>query len=92
MRLSPHLVDLMAFEVARDLVRHGAVAADEDKLAALLKAALTDDLTVEDRLDEEVRKTLEGYQQYMRTHGIAYSDMFERIKKKLVQERKLILS
>lgn len=91
MRLTSHQVDIMAFEIARDLVRSGAVHADEDKLAALVLAAATDDLQVEDRLEEEVRQHLKGYEQYMRTNNIAYSEMFDRIKKKLVTERKLIL-
>ena len=45
----------------------------------------------EDTLDEEVHEILKGYQDYMRANGVEYADMFEKIKRKLVQERRLIL-
>ena len=89
--MSAHQVDLMAFEIARDLVRSGAVQADEDRLSSQVKAAITEDLQVEDKLDEEVQQHLKGYEHYMRTNNIEHSAMFDRIKKKLVQERKLVL-
>ena len=49
------------------------------------------DLKVEDELDEEVRKILEGYAQQMRQQNISYHEMFQMVKRKLVKERNLIL-
>ncbi len=53
--------------------------------------AIIDDLKVEDELDEEVRKILEGYAQQMRQQNIAYHEMFQMVKRKLIKERNLVL-
>ena len=52
---------------------------------------ITDDLKVEEALDLEVHEILKTYEGYMRANQVEDAEMFERIKRKLVQERKLIL-
>jgi len=52
---------------------------------------IMDDLKVEEDLDAEVRKILEGYAQQMRQQNIAYHDMFQMVKRKLIKERNLII-
>jgi len=58
---------------------------------ARVSGTIIRDLKVEDELDEEVRKILEGYAQQMRQQHIEYYDMFRITKQKLVKERNLIL-
>ena len=53
--------------------------------------ALTEDLQVEDRLNEEVREILRGHADQIDRQNIQYHEMFKLIKSKLVRERKLIL-
>ena len=91
MRMSPQQVDLMAFEVVRDLEEAELVAGDKEKLARLVARAISEDLAVEDALDADVHEILKGYQDYMRANDVEYSEMFERIKQKLARERKLTL-
>jgi hypothetical protein len=59
-------------------------------LAQAIAAIVTDDLEVEDKLNDEVRDLLEQYSDYMRREGVSYQDMFRKIKSTLVTQRKLI--
>ncbi|PIE35255.1 hypothetical protein CSA56_05045 [candidate division KSB3 bacterium] len=58
---------------------------------ARIVSAITSDLKIEDDLDEEVRKILEGYAQQMRQQHIEYHEMFQMVKRKLIKERNLVL-
>ena len=49
------------------------------------------EITLEDRINDEVRSLLNQYQDQMRLSGASYQEMFKLIKNKLVKERKLVL-
>jgi hypothetical protein len=51
---------------------------------------ITEELSAEDQLNDEVRDILEQYAEYMRREGVSYQDMFRRIKNTLVQQRKIV--
>jgi hypothetical protein len=51
---------------------------------------ITEELAVEDRLNDEVRELLSQYQEYMRQQNVSYQEMFKRIKKTLISQRKII--
>jgi len=82
---------MLSFDVAKDLVRSGAVEADIDRLAAIVQRVITDELMVEDKLEDEVREMLKGLAGVMRAQNVDYSVMFEKVKKQLVRDRKVIL-
>src|SRR5260370_6131816 len=50
----------------------------------------TEELEVEDRLNDEVRDLLSQYSDYMRQEGVSYQEMFKRIKKTLISQRKVV--
>ena len=52
---------------------------------------ITEDLLVEDRLNEEVKDLLRAHQNEIDRGDVDYSRMFNMVKRKLVQERGLIL-
>ena len=56
----------------------------------LFNEIITDELSAEDQLNDEVRDILEQYTEYMRREGVSYQDMFRRIKNTLVQQRKIV--
>jgi hypothetical protein len=91
MRLSKWQVEILAFEIARELVRGKLVTGDVDKLAELLRHVVTEDLSIEDKLDEEVRQILQTHSATMKQQGVDYSVFFEKVKKQLIRERKLVL-
>lgn len=51
---------------------------------------ITEELQVEDRLNDEVREILSQYSEYMRREGVSYQEMFRRIKNTLIMQRKVI--
>lgn len=59
-------------------------------VAELMNTIILDELSVEDRLNDEVRALLEEYSVYMTNNGISYSEMFRRIKNQLIQQRKIV--
>jgi hypothetical protein len=55
-----------------------------------ISSLITEELAVEDRLNEEVREILSQYGDYMRREGVSYQEMFRRIKNTLISQRKVI--
>lgn len=55
-----------------------------------IAAVIEDDLSTEDRLNDEVRDLLDEYSEYMRRENVSYQEMFRRIKNQLVAQRKII--
>jgi hypothetical protein len=58
--------------------------------ADVIAQVIEQDLSVEDRLNDEVRDLLDQYSDYMRREGVSYQDMFRKIKNQLVAQRKII--
>jgi len=61
-----------------------------DTIAEKIAQVISDELAVEDRLNDEVRDLLSQYSEYMRREGVSYQDMFRRIKNTLISQRKVI--
>jgi len=59
-------------------------------VANLIAEIFTEELQVEDRLNEEVREILSQYSDYMRREGVSYQEMFRKIKNTLIAQRKVI--
>ncbi len=72
-RLSP-----TAFETTNPITAAGAIA-----------TTIEEDLSTEDKLNDEVRDLLDDYSEYMRRENISYQEMFRKIKNQLMAQRKL---
>ena len=64
---------------------------DRNALVAGLDQVITDELSVEDRLNAEVRQMLKAYDKQIEQGQVDYQKMFQMVKQKLVRERGLIL-
>ncbi len=53
--------------------------------------ALVDELSLEDRINEEVRVILEAYSDEMRKTGAQYAEMFKKVKTELARKYKAVL-
>jgi len=56
-----------------------------------VNAALLEELSLEDRINEEVRVILEAYSDEMRKTGAQYQEMFKKIKNELARKYKAVL-
>ena len=92
MRLRKQQIESIAEKIVEELTGEGSVRyEDHDDLKAQIRREITEDLMVEDRLNDEVRKILEEHSSQMRQGSIEYHKMFRLVKEKLVKERNLIL-
>ena len=93
MRLSKERVKHMAETLAVRLVQEGHVAllGQHKSLVEALDHVVTEELSIEDRLNAEVRQLLKTYEQQIESGQVDYQKMFTMIKQKLVRERGIIL-
>ena len=61
-----------------------------DAVAEKINEIIAEELSAEDRLNDEVRDILSQYAEYMRREGVSYQEMFRRIKNQLISQRKVI--
>jgi hypothetical protein len=61
-----------------------------EAVAEKISEVITEELAVEDRLNDEVRDLLSQYSEYMRRESVSYQEMFRRIKNTLISQRKVI--
>jgi uncharacterized protein len=57
--------------------------------AGVIATIIEEDLSTEDKLNDEVRDLLDDYSEYMRRENISYQEMFRKIKNQLMAQRKL---
>jgi hypothetical protein len=82
--------------LARHTVKHliDAKMIRADKLSAVeerVNAGLLEELSLEDRINEEVRLILDAYQEEMHRTGAAYAEMFKKVKLELARKYKAVL-
>ena len=94
MLLNRDYVSYMASEVVKKLMDGNLVEIKEkdvDPVIARIRLRMMEEITVEDKVNEEVRNILTQYQDEMRRTGISYQEMFKKVKGQLARDRKLIL-
>lgn len=58
--------------------------------AGIIEEIIEEDLSVEDKLNDEVRDLLDDYTDYMRRENVSYQEMFRKIKNQLLAQKKII--
>ena len=92
MILSKEYVAYMAREVTKQLLKCEFIeTTDEPATLQRVHAALLEELSLEDRINDEVRAILEQYSDEMRKTGASYQEMFKRVKGELVRKYKAVL-
>ena len=92
MLLSRDYVGYMAKEVVKRLAAQKMIEVKNvESLTQQVRQVMSDEVTVEDRVNEEVREILAKYSDEMKRTGVSYQEMFKKVKGQLARERKLIL-
>ena len=93
MRLRKKMIDHVARTVTDRLLDQKLLTVDRarETVMAEVSRLITADLMVEDRLNEEVKDLLRAHTVEIERGNIDYARMFTMVKRKLVQERGLIL-
>jgi hypothetical protein len=58
---------------------------------ARVAEGLIEELSLEDRINEEVRVILEAYSEEIRKSGAQYAEMFKKVKTELARKYKAVL-
>jgi hypothetical protein len=92
MLLSRDYVGYMAKEVVKRLVAGKMIETKNvENLTQQVRQVMAEEITIEDRINEEVREILARYSDEMRRTGASYQEMYKKVKGQLARERKLIL-
>jgi hypothetical protein len=94
MLLNRDYVGHMASEVIKKLIEGKLVEVkdrDLEPVIARVRLRMMEEITVEDKVNEEARTILTQHQDEMRRAGISYQDMFKKVKGQIARDRKLIL-
>jgi hypothetical protein len=90
MLLAREFVAYLSREVLKRLTPLLVETTDSQATSELIARVITEELQVEDRLNDEVREILSQYSDYMRREGVSYQEMFRRTKNTLIAQRKVI--
>jgi hypothetical protein len=92
MLLSKEYVGYLAREVTKKLIAGEFI---ETKAVPVVTekvhAAMLEEFTLEDRINDEVRVILEAYSSEMQKTGANYQEMFRKVKSELVRKYKAVL-
>ena len=92
MLFSKEYVGYLAREVTKKLLAGEFIETEAiPAVTERVNAALVDELSLEDRINDEVRVILEAYSEEMRKSGANYQEMFRKVKSELVRKYKAVL-
>ena len=93
MRITKEFIGTISKRIVRSLIEKDMIIWEEtpDKLESIIVAIVTEDLMVEDLLNEEVKTLLESKTEEYERSMMDYGRVFQMVKSKLVRERGLIL-
>jgi hypothetical protein len=92
MQLTREFIGYMTKEVLKRLTTAGLIVYDQPEyVTEVMTQVVLDELSIEARIDDEVRKILEQHGAEMKETGAEYEEMFKKVKRQLVRERKVVL-
>jgi len=92
MIFSREYIGYLARRTVKHLIDAKMITTSELKgTEARVAGGLTDELSLEDRINEEVRVILEAYSDEMRKSGAQYAEMFKKVKTELAKKYKAVL-
>ena len=92
MRLTDNKIQFISRKIVKTLVAQEKLEVDDEpRVVEGIAKVITDELQVEDRLNEEVREVLVQHATEMQRSNITYSEMFKMVKRKMAKEKGIIL-
>jgi hypothetical protein len=92
MRLTENEIQFISRKIVKTLVGGEKLEVDnEQRVVDGIAKVITDELQVEDRLNEEVREVLIQHASEMERSNITYTEMFKMLKKKMAREKGIVL-
>ena len=90
MLLAREFVNYISRQLVKNLTPATIETPNPAVVAEKVAEVISEELAVEDRLNDEVRDLLSQYRAYRRREGVSYQEMFRRIKNTLISQRKVV--
>lgn len=92
MRLTPDEIQYISRKIVKTLVGEGKLEVDsETRVVDAIGKVITEELQIEDRLNDEVREVLLEHSSQMERSDITYTDMFKKVKRELAKKKGIVL-
>lgn len=92
MIFSREYIGYLARRTVKHLIDAKMIHTDQTALVeARVTESMIEELSLEDRINDEVRIILEAYQQEMLKSGAQYAEMFKKVKGELARKYKAVL-
>ena len=90
MLLAREFIGYLSSQLVKRLAPRVIETSDPLIAAEHIEYLIEDDLSTEDKLNDEVRDILDKHADQMKREALSYQDMFRKIKNTLIQQRKVI--
>jgi hypothetical protein len=90
MLLPRPFIGYLARELAKGLGEKMCELRDPAAVREKIAAVIVDELSLEDEINTEARELLNQYADFMRRERIPYQEMFWKVKRKILAERKVV--
>jgi hypothetical protein len=91
-RLTGDEIEFLARKIVKTLVAQGKIEMEsEASLVEGLDRVITEEMQLEDKLNEEVREVLIQHSSEMERSNITYTEMFKMVKRKMAKEKGIVL-
>jgi hypothetical protein len=91
-RLTGNEIEYISRKIVKTLVAAERLEVDsESRVMESIARVITDELQIEDRLNEEVRETLLQHASEMERSNVTYTEMFKMLKRKMAREKGIVL-
>jgi len=92
MRLSADEIQFISRKIVKTLVAAKRLEVDDEaRVIEAISRVIVDELSVEDRLNEEAREVLAQHMSQMERSDITYSEMFRKVKRELAKKKGIVL-
>jgi hypothetical protein len=93
MRLTKDRIHQIASNLAEHLFSGEMLSStlSKSQVGTKIEQIITDELAIEDLLNDEVRELLKAYESQIEKGQVDYQKMFQMIKRKLAKERGIVL-
>ena len=92
MRLQTDEIQYIARKIVKTLVSEGKLEVDsEPRIVEGIIRVITEELMVEEKLNEEVREVLSQHTSAMERGDINQSEMFKKVKRELAKKKGIVL-
>jgi hypothetical protein len=92
MQFPREYVAFMAQQALKRLTAVGLIQVDQpDYVREVMTQVMLEELAVEDRINDEVREKLQQIEPEMKQMGASYEEMFKKVKRQIVRDRKVVL-